>query len=120
MHGNHCSLFLFNVQELDEAIFQCIIKVHRFIALQVHGSDVLVLDLEITVFNDEKRPLDSACIRVEANLLVLDVSDNRHLFRDLERPAKLLDALDKVVRVVVGADPVAVDEDLDVPARSDH
>lgn len=74
---------------------------------------------DLVFLDDEQRPLNSSSIRVEPDLLVGDVADNRDFFGDLVASAKVLDALKKVIGVVVRSEPVAVDEDFDVFASLD-
>lgn len=84
VHGDHCGFLLLNIQVLHQAFLETVLKVH-----QVGGrareqlSDVLLAKLDLTVFNDEQRSLDSSSICEEAYLLVGDVSHDGYLRRDL-------------------------------------
>ena len=74
MHRNHRSLFLLNVQKLNQAMLQGVVKVHRFVGLELHHSDVTILYPELSILDDKQRSLDPACISVEPDFFVLDVS----------------------------------------------
>lgn len=92
MHSDHCSLFLLDIQKFNEAVFQGVVEVHRFIGLKLHHGDVPILNPQLSVLNNEQRPLDSACIGIEPDFFVLYVPHNGDFFRDFKLTAKLLDA----------------------------
>ena len=59
-------------------------------------------------------------IRVEPELSPLDVTDNRHLHVDVQRPPLVHQSLHQTVRVAVHAHPISVDEDLGAIRLGDH
>jgi hypothetical protein len=76
MHGNHGRLFFLDIEKLDKSILQSVVKVHGFVCLEMHRSDVLVANFQFAIFHDEEWSLHPACVSVEADLFVLDVSHN--------------------------------------------
>mmetsp|Transcript_5010 Transcript_5010/g.17733 ORF Transcript_5010/g.17733 Transcript_5010/m.17733 type:complete len:208 (+) Transcript_5010:1426-2049(+) len=118
-HGDHRRLLLLCVDELDEAGDE------ELRPAEVAGDeleDVALAQLEPLrrgpgvarrrVLDDQKRAADAAGVGVDAELLFLDVSNDRDLRINVhlppERPQRRLER----GRVAVDADPRAVDEDL--------
>jgi hypothetical protein len=120
MHRNHRSLFLLNVQKLNQAMLQGVVKVHRFVGLELHHSDMTVLYPKLSILDDKQRSLDPACISVESDFFVLDVSHDGDFFRDFKLASKLLDAANKVVGIVMSSNPVTVDENFDITTCTNH
>lgn len=118
MHGDHRCLLFFNVKELDQAFFKCIVKIHSLSLLET--MNVAFTHKNLVVFDNEERTLHTASIRVESDLLVSDIPHDRDLFRNLEGAPKVLDTLQQVVRVVVRSKPVSVDEDFYILPGPDH
>ena len=114
----HRGVDLFSNSYAPASSVERVVEVHA--GLHLHAFDVLLPEKQLAVLDDEERPLDSSSVGVEPDLLVGDVAHDRYLLRDLVAPAKLLDALQQVVWIVVSADPVSVDKDFHIFSSSDH
>lgn len=114
MHRNHRCFFLINVEELNQACFQTIGKVHTLLLL--HSLDVAFSQQKLILFNNKEWSLHSACISEEPNLFVLKVTHDRNLFRYVEPSPQTNDVLKQTVWIFTRAYPVAIDEDFDISA----
>ena len=87
VHGDHSGLFLLHVEELNESFLQGLVEVH---VLRLHLEHMCLLELDAAFVNDEEGPLDPACVRVEPDFFVQDVSHDGNLLGDLVHPSEFL------------------------------
>jgi hypothetical protein len=66
----------------------------------------------LVIVDDEERPTHAAGVRQQPELALPDIPDDRNLVRDQALTPELPQLQDEIVRVLVDAHPVAVEEDL--------
>jgi hypothetical protein len=66
----------------------------------------------LVIFDNEERPAHAARVRQQPELALPDIPDDRNLVRDQALAPELPQLQDEIVRVLVDAHPVAVEEDL--------
>ena len=118
VHGDHCCLLFFHIDELAEPELEGFVEVDPVSLAALQPRDVVLSQEYLAIFDDEKWPLNASWISEEANLFVRDVSDDRDFLGDLHATPQFLDLFDKVISVVVSANPPPVDEDLDTLAMA--
>lgn len=89
VHGDHRSLFLLDIEELNQPVLQGVVKVHALLGL--HRQDVLRTQSQLTLFHNKKRSLNSSGVGVEPDFFVGDVPDDGDFLGDLITAAKSLD-----------------------------
>jgi len=106
-HSDHGSLLLLDVQELNNPIFEQLLKID-LVSNQLENFTLPYLQLAL--FDNVKWALYTARVREELDLLLGDVSHNRDLLWKQLMSAHVLNIVDKLRGIAVAAKPVAVNE----------
>jgi hypothetical protein len=126
-HCNHDRFLLFGVEELDLArleqvvprVVVLVVGRKRLVLRLLESADVVLGDDELLLLrDDEERSTDAASVRVEPELLLTDIADDRDLRLDVGTPAQADEVFRELVGVAVDADPDAIDEDLGCRRRA--
>lgn len=104
-HGDHGSLFLLNIDELNKSFFNRLIKGS---VLHLKSFDMISLKLKRIVLYDEERSLYSSLVSAESDLFVDKVSHNGHFFWNLQASSHVFDRFDESVCIIMNSDPITI------------